>query len=89
MSKEMTLIVLGLWIVVVPYLGVPGSWRTAILILSGLAIALVGFLLRAEGLARKGVRSAHHPFVENFPAEPESETLLPVHDRKEGITSLN
>ena len=80
MSKEMWVIVLGIWIVVVPYLGIPGSWRTVILVISGIALAAIGFFLRAETIARGG-RSQHHPFVEN--SHPT------MHEQKEGITSLN
>jgi hypothetical protein len=90
MSKEMSLIALGLWVVVVPYLGVPGSWRTTILLFSGLLIAALAFLLRAESLVRSGKRSAHHPFVENIPDE--KETPWHPQDRHhdhEGINSLN
>ena len=82
MSKEMTIIGLGIFVVVVPYLGIPGAWRTALIVLSGLGIALCGFLLRGESLAR-GDKHNQHPssFVENS---------LPhaSHDH-EGINSLN
>ncbi len=64
MSKEMMVIALGIWIVVVPYLGVPGAWRTTILIISGVTVALLGFLLRGEAISR-GRHSEHQPFVEN------------------------
>jgi hypothetical protein len=83
MSKEMTVIVLGVWIVVVPYLGIPGSWRTVILVLSGIGIAAVGFMLRAEALSRGGSRARHRPFVENFDMPPPT-----MHEQKEGISSL-
>ncbi len=85
MSKEMMVIALGIWVAVVPYLGVPSAWRTALLVLSGLGIAVVGFLLRGEALGRPGraggaTSSTHSNFVENMD-QP--------HEHKEGITSLN
>ncbi len=81
MSKEMAVIALGIWVIVIPYLGVPGSWRTIILILTGLGIVSLGFFLRAQVLARGG-RNAHaHPFVEND--SPSTE-----HEQK-GIHSFN
>jgi hypothetical protein len=86
MSKEILVIALGVWVAVVPYLGVPGSWRTAILILSGIALMVLGFFLRSETLSRTGKRSAHHTFVENSDAVHLHEE---DHDRKEKITSLN
>ena len=78
MSKEMTVVALGVWVVIVPYLGVPGSWRTAILVLSGIGIALVGLLLRGERLARGGTES--RSFAESAPES---------YEQKEGITSFN
>ena len=87
MSKEMTVIVLGVWVMLVPYLGVPGSWRTAILVISGLTLVLVGFFLRTEALSRGGRRSSQ-TFVENI-APHMMDSLSPHHDRKERINSLN
>ncbi len=70
MSKEMTVIVLGLLIAATPYLGVPGSWKTIILAVAGLGVATAGFLLRGEALSRS---STHNHFVENSaPAQPAS-----------------
>jgi hypothetical protein len=67
MSKEVGIIVLGIWIIIIPYLGVPDSWRTLLLVLSGLIAIALGFLLRSEGLSH-GVRPHEtHPFVENMP----------------------
>jgi hypothetical protein len=85
MSKEMTIIVLGVWVAIVPYLGIPGTWRTAILLLSGLGIAIVGFLLRGESIGRAHTRNARSTFTETTaePAQPHS------HDHQEGIASLN
>ena len=83
MSKEMTVIVLGLFVIVVPYLGIPGDWRTVLLVLSGAGLAVTGFLLRGEVLAR-GERKPHehNPFVESNQSNF-------AHEHKEGITSLN
>ena len=87
MSKEMTVIVLGIWVVVVPYLGIPGAWRTALLVLTGIGIALVGFILRGEALGRPdrpgSAGSQHSTFVENT-AQPTE-----AHEQKEGISELN
>ncbi|HVV39368.1 MAG TPA: hypothetical protein VHD31_03575 [Candidatus Paceibacterota bacterium] len=93
MSKEMTVIVLGIWLIAVPYLGVPGSWRTVIVIGTGIIVAGVGFFLRAEAIGRSGARHQHRTFVENLPTGQAgadmaaSESMM--HDHKERITSLN
>jgi len=82
MSKEMMVIALGVWIIVVPYLGVPGTWRTAILVITGIVIAIVGFLLRGEALLGGTRRTENQSFVEHIPQ--------PRHDESQkGISSLN
>jgi hypothetical protein len=83
MSKEMTVIALGILVVITPYLGVPGSWKTIILVLAGLGIAGVGFLLRGESLARGQGQSGQRHFVEN---QAPQESHAP---RDHGIGSLN
>lgn len=84
MSKEMTIVALGIWVMVVPYLGVPGSWRTVILVLTGVGIAIVGFLLRGEALSRGHARG-RATFIEHMAEPAHSET----HDHQEGTSTLN
>jgi hypothetical protein len=93
MSKETTVIVLGLWIIVLPYLGIPGGWRTTLIVLTGIALMGLGFILRGEALGRgsHAKHSSRNSFVENMPA---SQADAPAHDHsahdhKERITSLN
>lgn len=83
MSKEMSVIVLGIVIVIIPQLGIPGSWRTVLLTLAGLCLIGLGLYLRSESLGRgdgASTRNRSNLFVQS--QEPVS------HD-KEGITSLN
>lgn len=94
MSKEMSVILLGVAVVIVPYLGVPASWRTLLLLLAGLALIVIGFMLRSQGTARVGKNSPYHPFVENLPDRQVGDAASIVndhtaHEHKEGITSLN
>ncbi len=67
MSKEMGVILLGLVIIVTPFLGIPGSWKTAVIVIAGLGVMLLGFLLRGQLLTRSGHTASpeSHPFVEN------------------------
>jgi hypothetical protein len=64
MSKELSVILLGFSIIIITQLGIPGTWRTALLVLAGAAIASIGFFLRTEALTRAR-RSRHAHFVEN------------------------
>ena len=83
MSKEMIVIALGLLVAVAPYLGVPGSWKTVLLVAAGLGIAGVGFLLRGESLARGTTQGDGH-FVENSASSSSSQA-----PRDHGIGPLN
>jgi hypothetical protein len=95
MSKELSVILLGVAVIVVAYSGFPAPWRMLLLLLIGLAIIIIGFLLRApSSAAHAGKSSPYHPFVENLPAGQAGDTTHPAHDHtthehKEGITSLN
>ncbi len=87
MSKEMTVIALGIWVMVVPYLGVPGGWRTGFLIVTGIGLIVLGLFLRAEVLSRGRGRGTSGSFVEND--APSVQEHQHEHERKEGINSLN
>lgn len=82
MSKEMTVIALGVLVAVTPYLGLPGLWKTVILVLAGFLLAGVGFLLRGEALSRGAGEGKRH-FVENQAPQTNSP------QRDHGISSLN
>ncbi len=68
MSKEMGIIALGVFIVIQPYLGVPNSWHTFLSVVAGVAIMILGFLLRGEALSGAHKSSSKHSFVENSSA---------------------
>lgn len=72
MSKEMTVIALGIWVLILPHLGVPGSWHTAINTATGILIICTGLYWRATMLSRGMRRSSHHPFVENTGSDDSS-----------------
>ena len=90
----MSVILLGVAVVVIPYLGIPASGRTFFLVAAGLALIVIGFLLRAQEGARTGKSSPYHPFVESLPDRHASTAVQMAHEHsqhehKEGITSLN
>ncbi len=80
MSKEMLVIALGLFTVVVTQLGIPSSWKMLIVAATGLSIASVGFLLRGESLSRSADPHGTS-YLESRPRHADEE--------KNGITSLN
>jgi len=84
----MLVIVLGVWVIIIrTVLGVPGEWQTALIILSGIALMVMGFLLRGEAISRTSTPRAGsaktYSFVESTPEPARTD------EQKEGITSLN
>jgi hypothetical protein len=53
MSKEASVVLLGIFIAVLPFLGFPESWRVIMYVVSGLSIMVLGFMLRADHLHRE------------------------------------
>lgn len=76
MSKEMAVIALGVWVIIMPYLGIYRSWLTVLMVLTGIALMVLGFLLRGETIARehhdapkvpRRPRKSHVTFEESSP----------------------
>ncbi len=61
MKKEYTLLVLGIWVMIFPYLGFPYLWRVWILGVTGLCICLVAWRFWKD---KKGPRE---PITESLP----------------------
>ena len=77
MTKDLVIIVLGIWVAVLPFLGFPNSWDRIILIVSGFSISLLMFLLRRDFFSyverlRKRKEPKHHTdsFVESEVSDP-------------------
>lgn len=95
MSKEMLVIALGVWTVVVTQLGIPSSWKMLLFVATGVAIAAVGFLLRGEAIGRrpkntKDARVSGSSYVESsLPTGRQASVRTDLYDQKDGINSLN
>lgn len=85
----MGVIAFGVWVLVLPYLGIPRAWLTILMVLTAVGLIVLGFFLRAEALSR-GPRHAgrHHTFVEEMPHAGQEERSE-SHEHKERINSLN
>jgi hypothetical protein len=67
MRKEKTLLILGLWIAMLPFLGFPDTWRKIFFVLTGLAIMYLAYLFYLEVKARLSDEMNHHKtFVDNI-----------------------
>lgn len=52
MTRESLVLILGIAVLLVPYAGVPNSWKRTASILLGLSIALLGYQLRRRAYLR-------------------------------------
>jgi hypothetical protein len=92
MSKEMAIIALGVWVVIMPYLGIYRSWLTVLMVVTGLGLVVLGFLLRGEKLTDehhgratpKNNRRLHMPFEESAAVVEQDHTKNSPH-----VGSLN
>jgi hypothetical protein len=58
MKTARTLLILGIWIAILPYLGFPYSWKKILLTLSGLGVAYVAYILyKKEKIDTKNIGS--------------------------------
>ncbi|MBI1998838.1 MAG: hypothetical protein HYS73_00705 [Parcubacteria group bacterium] len=48
MSKESSLIFLGIFVIVVPFLGIPETFRTFLFVVSGISISFLALLIYAR-----------------------------------------
>lgn len=47
-TKNRTILILGLWIALIPFLGFPSSFKSFIVIASGILVAIFAFLLARD-----------------------------------------
>lgn len=67
MRKEKTLFIIGLWVMVLSFLGFPSSWKKAFFLLTGLAIFYLGYLFYLEAKERLDKNSNEtQAFVDNI-----------------------
>jgi cbb3-type cytochrome oxidase subunit 3 len=52
MRKEKMLFVLGVWVVFMPFLGFPNSWRKFLFFLTGICIIYIAYLFYKQNKAR-------------------------------------
>lgn len=66
MSHEGTLTLLGILVLLTPFLGLPYSWLMVILPIFGLAVMALSILLRARGMSRVPVEHAEAVTTPSF-----------------------
>jgi uncharacterized protein YqhQ len=48
MRRDYTLLFIGIWIIIVPFLGFPPSWKKIIFIVTGLIVISIGYAIWRE-----------------------------------------
>lgn len=67
MRKERSLFIIGFWIMALPFLGFPDSWRKILFILTGLILIYIGYLFSFETRARISKKeTSTKTFVDNM-----------------------
>jgi hypothetical protein len=67
MRKEKTLLIIGLWIIVLQFLGIPNNPRKILLVITGLAIMYLAYLFYLEVKGRLSKDTIHSKtFVDNI-----------------------
>ncbi|KKT20095.1 MAG: hypothetical protein UW02_C0001G0008 [Candidatus Nomurabacteria bacterium GW2011_GWB1_43_7] len=65
MRKARILLVLGVWVTILPYLGFPYSWKDILTTVSGLALIYFSFVLYREYKAKENQEKTFDNFSEN------------------------
>ena len=75
MSKAYTLLIFGVWVAVLPYLGFPNSWKNILITLSGLGLIGASYIFYQEIKAKEAKKGeTFENFSENkFETKSEGE----------------
>jgi len=66
MRKERTLLIIGLLVAVMPFLGFPNSWRKVFFVILGFAIVYLAYLFYKQVKARQPNTNQSRTFVDNI-----------------------
>jgi arginine exporter protein ArgO len=53
MKRDYTLLFIGIWIMILPFLGFPTSWKKVLLIVTGLFVVFIGYMVWRERLNKE------------------------------------
>lgn len=65
MSKARTLLFLGIWVAILPYLGFPSTWKNVLFSLTGLGLIYFAYILYFESRPKNSQREVFDNFSEN------------------------
>jgi hypothetical protein len=82
MRRVRVLLILGIWVAVLPFLGFPYSWKDILTALSGLALIYISFVMYRESKVREIGKETFDNFSENHHPR-ENETSIEQEEQKE------
>jgi amino acid permease len=65
MRKAWILLILGIWVAALPYLGFPYSWKSILTSLSGLVLIIISFLIYKDYKTRE-IKGSQEKIYDNF-----------------------
>lgn len=66
MRKERTLLIIGLWVATLPFLGFPDSWRQTFFLITGIALVYLAYLFYKQAKERQPKENNSKTFVDNI-----------------------
>ncbi len=71
MKKIRVLLILGLWIAILPYLGFPSTWKNILFSLSGMTLVYFSYMMYVGTKSKKIAKKSFENFSENqnFPED--------------------
>lgn len=66
MRKERALLIIGLWVMLLPFSGFPSLWRTFLFAFTGLTIIYIGYLFYMQAKKNMPEADISKTFVDNI-----------------------
>ncbi len=83
---------MGVWVIIMPYLGIYRSWLVILMVLTGIALMVLGFLLRGETIAEEHQstpKAPHRPRRSHVTFEESAPVVSHDYSDHSTIGSLN
>jgi heme O synthase-like polyprenyltransferase len=65
MRKERTLLILGIWVMILPFLGFPNTWKQIMSTITGIALIYLAYLYYHQAKSRTKKQNTMKSFVDN------------------------
>lgn len=90
MSKRKTMLFLGILVAVMPFLGIPSSWKTVVYLLSGIFIAWNSYQINKHKAVRTRRAAKRAPKMVGTENAPANSSVNNPQERQEGnITAVS